>query len=222
MNKELKKNRVKKYFIEAAVKIIETEGIDKITIRKVADLSGYNSATIYNYFENLDHLVFLAALKFIKPYTSGVGKYVKGNYSALERNYRIWEYYCLHSFKYPHIYHAIFFAKLNKPLDNYIISYYELYPEEIVVDDRNISSMLSKQSIYERAHVILEQCVDEGFLKEDDLDDLNEMILYIYKGTLNRVLNKEIDKPLDEIVAQTMKYIKVCYRGFLQKKEESK
>ena len=44
-------------FIDAAFSIIETEGVENITIRKVAGIAGYNSSTIYNYFEDLDQLV---------------------------------------------------------------------------------------------------------------------------------------------------------------------
>lgn len=46
------------YFIEATAAIIEEEGYDHITIRKIADKAGYNSATIYNYFSELSHLTF--------------------------------------------------------------------------------------------------------------------------------------------------------------------
>lgn len=215
---KIKKNRIIKYFIEATSEIMERDGIDGITIRKIAEVSGYNSATIYNYFENLDHLIFLSALKFIKPYTNSVGEYAKSGENALEKNLLIWEYFCLHSFRHPELYHAIFFAKLSNPIDDYISNYYELYPEEIVIDDRNVSSMLSKQNIYERAHVILEQCVDEGFLYKKDLDSLNEMILFIYKGLLAQVLNKELDEPVEKTVERAMLYIKVCYEGFLIKK----
>ena len=39
----------KKAWLEAALE----EGIEAITIRKVAALAGYNSATLYNYFANI-------------------------------------------------------------------------------------------------------------------------------------------------------------------------
>ena len=216
---KIKKNRILKFFIDATSEIMERDGIDGITIRKIAEVSGYNSATIYNYFENLDHLVFLAALKFIKPYTNGVGDYAKNSKNALDKNILIWEYFCMHSFSHPELYHAIFFAKLSNPIDNYISEYYELYPDELVIDDRNVSTMLSKQNIYERAHVILEHCVEEGYLSTEDLDPLNEMILFIYKGMLAQVLNHELDEPVEKTVERAVQYIKICYKGFLKKEE---
>lgn len=213
----VKRSRMLKYFIDTTANIIEENGIDGVTIRKIAELSGYNSATIYNYFENLDHLIFLASLRFIKPYATSVADYAKKGKNSLEKNILIWEYFCLYSFKNPELYNAIFFARLSSPLNHYITEYYSLYPDELVQDDSNVSSMLTKQNIYERAHVILEPCVDEGFLSEDALDPLNEMIMFIYKGMLQQILNKELTEPLEITVARAITYIKICYNGFLLK-----
>ena len=51
------------FFVEAVQKIIEEEGIDAVTIRKVSKLAGYNPATLYNYFDNIDYLVGFASIK---------------------------------------------------------------------------------------------------------------------------------------------------------------
>ena len=56
----IKRSRMMKYFIDAANKIIKKRGIDAVNIRDTANLAGYSSATLYNYFDNLTHLVFLA------------------------------------------------------------------------------------------------------------------------------------------------------------------
>ena len=56
--KYIQKVRMVKYFVDATIEIIEKEGYEAVTIRKVADIAGYNSATLYNYFDNLEHLLF--------------------------------------------------------------------------------------------------------------------------------------------------------------------
>ncbi len=56
MNKkhsELKRKRIMNFFLDAAEKIIKKDGFDSLSIRNVSDEAGYNSATLYNYFENL-------------------------------------------------------------------------------------------------------------------------------------------------------------------------
>ena len=64
-NKEVQRKRMMGYFIRAAEEVIESDGLDKVTIRKVAQLAAYNSATLYNYFEDLDHLIFFTLMKYI-------------------------------------------------------------------------------------------------------------------------------------------------------------
>ena len=46
-NLTLKRKRIMIYFIEAAEKLIRQNGIENLSIRKIATEAGYNSATIY-------------------------------------------------------------------------------------------------------------------------------------------------------------------------------
>ena len=64
--KEIQNERKIRYFVEAAWNIEDTEGKEAITARQVADLAGYNVATLYNYFENLDHLLAFASLRHLR------------------------------------------------------------------------------------------------------------------------------------------------------------
>ena len=49
---DIKKKRVMMYFIEAIQELILNEGIENLSIKKIAKKAGYNIATIYNYFED--------------------------------------------------------------------------------------------------------------------------------------------------------------------------
>ncbi len=40
--------------------MIEEQGVVEVSVRKVADQSGYSLGTIYNHFENLDELLWLS------------------------------------------------------------------------------------------------------------------------------------------------------------------
>jgi len=42
---------------DAVVDLVESHGFDGLTMRKVADRIGYSVGTLYNVFENLDHMV---------------------------------------------------------------------------------------------------------------------------------------------------------------------
>jgi len=49
----IKKKRVMMYFIEATQELILDEGLEKLSIKKIAEKAGYNSATILYFLENI-------------------------------------------------------------------------------------------------------------------------------------------------------------------------
>lgn len=54
---DFKKLEIKQKIIDSTIEIIEREGFDAISIRKVASLSNYTAGNIYQYFENKEHLI---------------------------------------------------------------------------------------------------------------------------------------------------------------------
>lgn len=54
---QIRKERTRELFIDIACDIIRNKGMKELTIRNVAALAGYNSATLYTYFDNLPHLI---------------------------------------------------------------------------------------------------------------------------------------------------------------------
>lgn len=201
----VREKRTMTIFIDAAAKIIKGEGISNITIRKVADEAGYNSATIYNYFEKLDHLVLFASMKYLKDYALALPECLKDANNALDKFLKIWECFCFFSFKDPEIYYSIFFSSLDKNLEDYIIEYYKLFPEELGTQSNSTSTMLLKYNIYERGMTIVNECVKEGLINKDDAEALNEMCTLMYEGILLKVLKGKINS--DEALEKTMKYI---------------
>lgn len=213
--KEIQRKRMMSYFIDAADRIIMEEGISGITIRKVADYAGYNSATLYNYFENLDHLIFFAAMRYIKDYALALPEYIKSATNALEKFLLIWECFCQYSYKNPEIYYAIFFAKLDNELEEYITDYYRLFPEELGSPTEGLSTMLLKHNIYSRGETSLDDCVKEGFIREEDKSEFNEFTFLIYESMLSRVIRGRVN--YNEAIENTMKYINKATDSYVTK-----
>ena len=99
--KLLQKRRTVRYFIDAVKQIQEEEGLDAVNIRKVADIAGYNSATIYNYFDNLEHLIFFASMEYFREYIEELPLRLKDKTDSLERYRIIWDCFLMHAFRYP-------------------------------------------------------------------------------------------------------------------------
>lgn len=212
--KTIQKRRIMSYFIEAATQIIDEEGIDAVTIRKVADIAGYNSATLYNYFDNLDHLIFFALLKHFKIYVIHLSDYIKDASNALEKYFLIWEFFCYHSFQDPRVYHTLFFKQFNQPLRDMMQEYYSLFPEELEDLSEELEPMLLNQDLKLRNLALLHNCVKEGFLREDDLEELNEMTLLIYESMLQHILTERVEYTPKEATRRTLKYLRMAMKVY--------
>jgi AcrR family transcriptional regulator len=57
-NKEIQSERIRRFFIEAAKELLKGEGLRSVSTRSVAEKAGYSYATLYNYFKDINDLVF--------------------------------------------------------------------------------------------------------------------------------------------------------------------
>ena len=63
-NKELQESRMRTYFLEATQEILKSEGLKALSVRSIADRAGYSYATLYNYFRDINELIFLCVEGF--------------------------------------------------------------------------------------------------------------------------------------------------------------
>ncbi|AWZ49179.1 TetR/AcrR family transcriptional regulator [Hathewaya limosa] len=207
--KEIQKRRMMKYFIESTNEIIENEGIKNVTIRKVGDMAGYNSATIYNYFDNLNHLIFMASMKYLKSYAEDLYNYTKDSKDSLELYFDVWKCFAYHSYLEPEIYNLIFFGEYcSDRINSSMKLYYSIFPEELGEETKQFLPMFLENNIHLRDYEILKKASKDNFIKEQDLRDINEMNVLIYQGMLSRMLKKKCDYTVEEAVEKTIKYIK--------------
>lgn len=205
--KEIQKRRMMRYFIEAATEVIEKEGLEAVTVRKVADMAGYNSATLYNYFENLEHLIFFASMKYLKEYALALPHYLKNHKNALDQYLRVWKCFSYYAFSNPKIYNIIFFESYNNYLMDIIEEYCAIFPEELIAKSKDLISMYLGQNIYEGNKHILKACVKEGCFEEKYLDEINEMTLFVFQGVFSKFLHQQVESTIEEAVNKTLNYI---------------
>lgn len=201
----IKQQRIVKYFIEAANEIIVKEGIGAVTIRKAADLAGYASATLYNYFDSLPHLVFLATMSHMEEYNAAIPAYVAECGNSLCRYMSVCKCFAEYSYSEPEIYELLFFTHSDGKLEEYTQQYYDLYPEMIVKDwPAPLSKIYCLNSIYSRSFMQLEDCINDGFIERNNAIDFNDVSLRVYKSILQEVRDGVLKK--DAAISLTLKY----------------
>lgn len=207
-NRDLKKKRMLMYFIEAAQKIMETEGIDAITLRKVADIAGYNSATLYNYFKNLDHLLLFASMKYLKLYNVETAEKVVLCGSEREKFYTMWMVFCKYSFMHPQPFHRIFFNKHSSELDAISKQYYEIFPEDLGGEVESLSEIFSGTRLDARNRIALDRLARQEALPWKNIDLMNEMMIALYHDLLlQRISESDGGHDADYYTAKMKDYI---------------
>jgi AcrR family transcriptional regulator len=215
--KEIQMQRMWKYFVDATAQIIEEEGIENVTIRKIADIAGYTSSTIYNYFEELSHLIFFASMRFMNPYIKEFSYYMSKSENSIEKYLLSWECFCKHSFNNPQIYHAIFNSDLGAKPEELLSHYFEVYQNDLTGLSDEIKPLIFEYSLTKRSKFVLQKAVEEGYLDQDEIDEISNMTILIWRGMLTTFLNNRRDYKPEEAVEETMKYVRKITMSALKK-----
>lgn len=113
--KEIQRNRMMNYFIEAAKEIIEEEGIQSLSVRKVGDRAGYSYATIYNYFKDLNTLLYYCLLDYMDNCYRYLKEKINDTKEFSERIEVMAASYVEYFAKNPYQFQLIFIEDLGEP-----------------------------------------------------------------------------------------------------------
>ncbi|WP_059104093.1 TetR/AcrR family transcriptional regulator [Shouchella shacheensis] len=205
--KEIQKARMWRYFLDAATEVIEKEGIDKVTIRKIADKAGYTSSTAYNYFQGLPQLLFFAAMRFTKGYIEDLPHYMDKGANTIEKWLYMWECFCKHSFEQPQIYSVIFINKLGPIPEELVENYYKIYQDDLIGLPEQIKSIVMEQTFSIRSALYIQDAVNEGFMEQKDVEFIAESTMLLWKGMMTTVMNQRRNYSVDEAIERTMYYV---------------
>lgn len=206
-NRKLKEKRMLTFFIEAAQEIMVEEGINAITLRKVADIAGYNGATLYNYFKDLDHLILFASLKYLKLYNLEVVRQLKNCKNEREKLIMMWETFCKISFKNPQPFYQIFFNKHSGSLESIIKKYYELFPEDIGTKTKDLQPILAGAKLDERNKIAIIRIAKEENQSWINIDLMNEMMIALYHDLILKRISDDSDLLQDFYENKMLAYV---------------
>lgn len=190
----LKRKRIMIYFIEATEKLLRSEGIGNLSIRKIATEAGYNSATIYNYFDNLEQLTMFGSVCYLREYVSHLEKELRPDMRAIDQYRTIYRCFNQHALRYPEIYHNLFFGTYSDMLGHVLRLYYqELFPGELEHFSVEMRDMLMRGSMADRDRITMDRIVQEGDIRPEKAAVTMDLIIalhqnFLYEACLRREL----------------------------------
>lgn len=166
-----RRKRIMIYFIEATQKLIQTEGVDGLSIRKIANEAGYNSATLYNYFHDLEHLTLFGSVCYLRDYVEALSHSLTAEMSSLDRFRTIYRCFNDIAFRNPDIFHNMFFGRHSEALGDVLHTYYyELFPDELSGISESMRLMMVSGNMRERDQVTMEKMIRDGFVSPEKAD----------------------------------------------------
>lgn len=166
---EIKKQRMKTYFLEAAIQAVKNEGADQLTVRKVADAAGYSYATIYNYFKDLNALLWETRQLMILELVEAVKSKMSAPVKDKEDIKKVFKIYMGYFFENPEVFRFFYFYPLTKP------EFESIGCPGDQSHDPDFSSMWSET---------FGAFVQNGILSPEDIEIVAKLMIYSVQGLL--------------------------------------
>lgn len=181
-------------YIQKASDIIQEEGVQAVSIRRIAKELGCSSACLYRHFDSLTELLYCAELRNLKGYIDSLNEAQKGWRNIWEIYVGIWDCYAREAFLHPEAYNLLFFKFTNEKLKFSIKEYYEMFPEDIEGMNQFFSEMIQTPDFMSRDFEMCKKCIRANAISYDNAIQLNRMACMLYKGYFKSVLDEGIQK----------------------------
>lgn len=181
-NKNIQMERKKRYFIDATKNLIEDTGVEALTVKKIALRAGYAAGTLYNYFDNLNVLLFNCILDYFDDLYEKLSIINVINEDYQGYLLKLIETYTNYFTEKPEIYYLIYLKNLGSI--------------ETVNDGKifrpKISILLKKalKEYYNNKNILIEKI---------ELEIIGSLITNSLHGNLLYYINKKNDLSIDDL-----------------------
>ena len=183
-------------YIEAAYELLERDGLEGVSIRKVAEEVGCSSTALYRHFPDIDKLITVASIRFLSDYAEDARTLSQVEMNPLELNLQLWECLAFYSFQNADVFENLFYGDQTGTLYSEAVSeYFTHYPEDLMGLKDFMFDMLMFSTIEERDAILLERAEEQGMLSKKGAAYLLKIDSYLFRGMLadlrGRVLSEE-------------------------------
>lgn len=170
-------------YIEITSDILQQEGIESVTIRKVAERAGCTSAVLYKHFENKEHLIMLASVRFLEPYIiEFIKQSSREDLSPLQVDLLLWRTFINEAFRNKPYYELMFFSDHRDMLEDCVYEYYQMFPEVQRRFDGFSASIIFSNNLGERELIRLRRAAHAGLITLEDATLLSRLTVAVFNG----------------------------------------
>ena len=217
-NREIKKARMTRYFIDAIQALTQVRPLASITLRDVAQQAGFNSATLYNYFKNMDQLIAFAIFDLISEMWIEDTRREETLSDPLDQYLSLWDVQCRIAFDHAHLFLAFFMMEDKQPVYQAGADYFAVFGDRFEKIGPRFRAQLEETSFEKKNRNYLFPCVQAGYFREADQTELIKSVDILFGGILLQVLRRPNQS--DHAESMTSCFFDHLYRimkPFLQK-----
>lgn len=179
----------KRLFIEVTERLLCELEFSQVTIRRIADAAGYNSATIYNYFEDLDELLLYASFKFRREYLLLLSGELRPDMTSLEQFICAHRVYISYAFRAPELFFNFLYGRYSygpgKERRKAIAEdYYAMFPDEQLTPEGIAYDVTIRGDVYESMTANIRRLAEDGYVKPENVGMVVELLNHVQKSIL--------------------------------------
>lgn len=209
---EEERNRIITNFLRCTREIIDFEGIGQVSIRKVSQKAGFNSATMYLYFKDADELITLASMGYLENFCRTLSADMPMLTNSREVYLHSWKVFGMHAFRNPQVFHHLFFYPHSVPLNETVTRYYEIYPHQLGDTDGPVREMLLAGPLEERNLQLLRPLAGELGMDEEETMLINDLTICYFKKLLEESSTDPGTLTVDSQVQKLVEVIEFLFR----------
>lgn len=183
-NKEIQEKRIKEYFIQATKEILKGEGLQSISVRNVADKAGYSYATLYNYFKDINELVFLCVSDFQEECRLFVAENTSKRTEGIDKLKATVLWYINYFIEYPGIFELFYLAKVSD------------------FGHKQSTMNIIGNSLDKVCETEWNYCINQGLLKPNKAENLKSQLRFIVIGMLLLFMNRRTPDSYNDFINQ--------------------
>ncbi|MBE0451335.1 MAG: TetR/AcrR family transcriptional regulator [Clostridia bacterium] len=191
--KETKRERTQKEIVDAAKTIIHDKGHEAITVRNLADLTGYSHTNLYYYFRDLGALLWTLRLDMINDMIAELTTNTSSHEDIFDDILNKFNSYIDYFFSHPNVFRFFYFYPFIQPDgdDSY----------------QNLDQKFN--GIWQTSFVRL---IQEGIVSTENLEIVAKTIIYAMQGMIMLSFSSGGSSTKKEIKNELERLIKYLFR----------
>lgn len=175
----------KKYdLIRVTYEMLQTSSPEDLKIRDIAAAAHCTSAVIYKHFNDLDHLIMIASVRFLEDYIIELQDITNQSIDPLTVETTMWQAFAKHAFKNLEVFDLFFWGKYKEYFGDTIYEYYQMFPEQWTRLNGLYTVVFFNNDLKERNRTILTQAANAGYFKIEDVPFLADLQCDFFHGML--------------------------------------